>query len=161
MASANLYDTLHATATEFVISELPETAGGKTISRARILATRTASCKTTWGPRYFVKPRPYFQGEMTNEEFLSHLEGMIKQLETWKIEIGSIVIDEKKLQAVVQADYFMTPAGTGPKESRTVVNDIVWFLRFTGDGKFVDEAKEYVDVGASEAIREIIMAAKS
>jgi hypothetical protein len=159
-SSSSLYDVLTATATEFVNSTGPRAPGTNEMNGPRMLEVRTADCKATWGPLYLVKARPSLEQAKDNEALLEHMEGITSRLETWSIEIGRIIVDERKLEAVVQADYHMIPVGAGSKEERTVVNDIVWFLSFSDDGRKVATAKEYVDIGASAAIAEIMNASK-
>jgi hypothetical protein len=54
----------------------------------------------------------------------------------------------------------MVVKGKGGMEERTVRNDIVWFLYFSPDGKLVERAREWVDKGASERIRELVVKGK-
>ena len=113
---------------------------------------------TYWGPTYFTIARPGFQKPKDNDAFVQHMKSMTPKLETWGIGIKHLVVDEKQRTAAAFTEHYMTVKGSGSKESRTVQNDVIWFIKMTQDGNLVEQATEYVDEGASTALGEKIKA---
>jgi len=81
---------------------------------------------------------------------------MAPMLETWRIEVQRVLVDEHKKEASVLAMYYMVPKGEGDAEGRTVHHEISWWLKTTDDGKLVERAIEYVDGAAAARIQELI-----
>lgn len=161
MSSQQLYQVLHDTAIEVIKSNdaVPVENGTPTVNRDRIFAVRTPDFHQTWGPHYFATANNH--GSRTTDQFIDHMMVLIPFLENWTIEIMDVFVDVTKFSAVVKTHFHMTPSGPGPKEDRTLLNDIVWFVQMTEDGKKAVSAIEYVDAGSAAAIKEKIMAGRA
>lgn len=85
------------------------------------------------------------------------MNGLLPSFSTCSITIEATTIDEKNMKAVFLLYFYMVVKGKGGVKERTVRNDIVWLLYFSGDGKLVERAMEWVDKGASERIRELVV----
>jgi len=151
---SQLYTTIQNTARSFVDGTNPEQPGGNTPTIAN--SPRTSECLTSFGPSFLVSKRPPLQGAITNDEFVKHMSMMTPMLQTWRIEVQRILVDEHKKEASVLAMYYMTPKGEGDAESRTVHHEISWWLKMTDDGKLVERAIEYVDGAAAARIQELV-----
>lgn len=156
MADSKLYASIAETATSFVKGTDPNPAGSNKIDADRILSTRATECTTAFRPAYFTSTRPHLQKVLDNDGFIAHMSSMTPMLDTWAIDVREVFVDEKRLSAVVQVDYSMTPKGC-----ETVKNDIVWFIRMNESGEKVVDAVEYVDAAASMAIFEMLKAKKA
>jgi len=153
-STSDLYTTIQSTARSFVDGTNPEPSGTNKPSIKH--SPRTDDCLTSFGPSFLVSKRPPLQGTINNDEFLAHMGMMAPMLETWRIEVQRILVDEHKKEASVLAIYYMIPKGEGNAESRTVHHEISWWLKTTDDGKLVERAIEYVDGAAAARIQELV-----
>jgi len=154
------YETLRATAIECVQSASPILApdGEIAIDKSRISAVRAPSCTHSWGPHYFALSR--FPKTRSTNDFITHMERMIPNLETWAISIQDVVVDQERRVATLRTYLFMTPKGLGSKKERTIMNEELWYVTMTEDGKKVQSAEEYVDSEASAAVLKKMRAGK-
>jgi len=120
-------------------------------SPERIKAIRTPGFRQSWGPSYFAAKR--FPEPKSVDEFIVHMNGLLPSLDTWKNEIKDRTIDEGNMKATVLLYIYMIVKGNAEVHLRTVRMDVVWMLKFAKGGKLVEMATEFVDAGASEAIK--------
>lgn len=124
----------------------------------------------SFGPAYAVAQMPKLQGGFTMDAFIEHLGGMLPNLETWEIEVKSVVVDEVGERVVVRVGYGMCVKGVQER----VENEVVWWFELeegekgseTGEGNEVGggwrirRSEEIVDSVAAVRIRELMMQGK-
>ena len=71
--------------------------------------------------------------------------------------ITDMSIDERQRKAVVRATYKLHPKGA----SEAGVNDLVWILKLTEDGRKVESGKEFIDAEAAKKLGQLMQAASA
>jgi len=115
------------------------------------LALRAPNTRHYWGHNYLVSKNPSLQSQ-DNVAFEAHLHSAGRFLETLGGEVTDIMIDEHKRKATLRMSYFLKAKGS----DETVENDLIWVLKFTGEGEvdggvdgiLIKESTEFVDAAA-------------
>lgn len=81
-----------------------------------------------------------------------HLSSMVPHLESVRIEVTDVFIEEPRKSVVVRSSIFMK----AKRVEETVENDIVWFLEMDETVQKVRRAKEFTDGEASARLGELI-----
>ena len=144
MADASLYEKLAITATGHLTSCLPITPGSNDPSPEAILSILAPEFRIQWGHNFFVTTVPPLQGLKTGEEFVQHLQGMAKSLQTWSINITQTCVDVQNKTVVLRADFHMVPKG-----GEEVLNDILFWIVMNEAGDKVVKVTEFIDPVAS------------
>ncbi|KAF2188646.1 hypothetical protein K469DRAFT_565198 [Zopfia rhizophila CBS 207.26] len=156
-SSSPVYETLHATALEFIRSQDqdPTSASRINTDRLRAICSRN-DFQHSWGHHYFTTTNPTLSNTHDVDGFIAHLNSMLPRLESWDTKISSIIIDEVEKMAVVRVSYFMLVRGA----NEPVENDLVWFLTMDEEGRKVIRSIEFIDAAASSKLREIMRVVK-
>lgn len=160
-ASSSRHASLRKTALAFLAAQSHTPSLPTAIDYALLRSLVSPHYTHTFGPRYAVSQAPKLQGTFTMEAFIEHLSGMVPRLETWGIEVRSVVVDEVAERVVVQAGYGMCVKGC---EER-VENEVVWWLDLEQEGEGeggwrVRRSVEIVDPVAAGRVRELMMEGK-
>lgn len=147
MDNSALYRKLAATAEGHVLSCLPRTPGANDPSADAILSHLAPSFRINWGHSFFVSTKPGLQGEKTGEGFVSHLTGMAKALQTWRINVTNTAVDVQQRTVVVRADFHMVPKG-----AEEVLNDIIFWVVMDDSGEKVVKCTEFIDPAATSEL---------
>ena len=150
MAEDSLHEKLASTAKAHVLSCLPQTMGSNDASPEEIHKHLAPDFKISWGHSMFVANTPPLQGEKTGEGFISHLQGMAKSLQTWRIDITDVCVDVPKRKVVLRTDFHMVPKG-----GEEVLNEIIFWMVTNESGDKLVRCTEFVDpvAGAELAAR--------
>lgn len=164
---SNSYAMLKETALSFVNSQAYNAQLETRMDFPFLRSLTTPSFSHTFGPSHSVSCSPKLQGSFTIDTFITHLEGMIPNLDRWDIEVKGIVVDEVGASVVVRASYWMQVKGG----TERVENDVVWWLEMEEEsregavgekreggvgGWKVRKSTEMVDMGAAGRIRELM-----
>ncbi|KAF2475877.1 uncharacterized protein BDR25DRAFT_278606 [Lindgomyces ingoldianus] len=156
-SASTMYKTLHSTAIEFIRSQDQDVSTPTCMNNDRIRAIRAESgFQHSWGHNYLVSTKPGLSSVLDVDGFIAHLSTMLPHLESWDTEITDIMIDELRLMAMVRGSYYMRAKGA----EVVVENDLIWFLTMSEDGKKVAKSVEFIDVAASQKLKEIIKGVK-
>lgn len=135
---SNIYQTIHNTATKTVLSYTQEKCGA---DMSVFSATLTPTCK-----RYF-RPSSFFAGSpemasygLSNAEYEARIAPEIAVLETWRIDIKKIIVDEVERTAIVRSDHHLTMKGR-----KEVLLEFVFILDMDETGEKVDKVEQYMD----------------
>lgn len=155
MAPSEFYQTVEKTATSFILATGPKNPSTNDLDLDLIRSyLDTESFKASWGHSYFVGTKEGLQGQKSADEFLHHLETMSPHLGTWRIDIQSTVVDTEKCEVFVRVDFHMAAKGYKAEDGPdgAVVNDILFWVGLTKDGKKVTSVVEFVDPVASQEL---------
>lgn len=156
-----LYDKLTKTAMAFIDSCRPNPAGSNKPDAEAILANLDGNhFRIDWGHKTLVTTKPALQGHKSGQEFVEHMSKMAPGLETWAIEIRQVIVDPIQRTAMVRAEFFMVPLGSGLAEERTVLNDIILTFAMDQTGEKILAATEFIDPVASAEIGRLMAANK-
>lgn len=145
-----LYQILQDTATKFIFSYSQseyEYRGTSTLS-----TTLAPTCKRYIAPSSYLGVVAASHG-LSNAEYEAHMAPELALLETWRVEVKDIVVDETKKTAVAWSDHYCTMKGrkeyklefmcmldmddTGDK-----INKIVAFIDTAECAKYMAEKNE-------------------
>nr|POF12825.1 hypothetical protein CFP56_09976 [Quercus suber] len=157
MAPSEFYQTVENTATSFILATCPKDPGANELDHAEILSyLETETFRASWGHSYFVDTKPGLQGRKSADEFVQHLEAMSPHLGAVRMEIQSTVVDTEKREVFVRVDFHMAAKGYKAQDGKdgAVVNDILFWVGLTKDGKKVTSVVEFVDPVASQELAE-------
>ncbi|KAK3661637.1 hypothetical protein LTR56_000125 [Elasticomyces elasticus] len=152
MADSSLYNTLTATAKDFVLALSPKTAGTNEPDDDRFLSYTASNYTHTWGHKHFVSLNPGVQGNVDGPEFLGRMAKLAGKMKTWEIEVTETCVDVGKRTAALKTDFSMTIGGHDP-----VMNEIVWWVTMDASGEKVVESCEYIDPVAADQMKEQMM----
>lgn len=155
MSTSTLYNTLKATAKEFIDS-MDVNPSTFSFDRTRVLACRTSDYQQSYGHNLFVSGKPDYQRGLDIDQLISHLDEAVPLFEAVGGEVTDIYVDESRKSVVARTSIVLTPKGM----SETVENDIVWFLEMDESGKKVRKAKEFMDSVAPERLNELFQSEK-
>jgi hypothetical protein len=137
-AQSNLYQAIRNTATKTVLSYTQENCGSHL---SALSATLTPTCK-----RYF-RPSSFFAGSpemasygLSNAEYEARMAPEIAALETWRVDIKKIIVDEAERTAMVRSDNYLTLKGR-----KEVLLEFVFILDMDETGEKVDKVEQYMD----------------
>jgi ketosteroid isomerase-like protein len=82
---------------------------------------------------------------------------MSPKLETWRIEVKDVCVDEGKKSAVVRADFHMQAKG----DPEAVLNEIVFWVYMNETGEKVVKSTEFVDPAATGELMKRMKAAQA
>lgn len=155
MSTSSLYNSLKATATEFVHSTDMDSSTHN-LNTDRILAIRTSDFQQSWGHNLFISSEPGLQGSHGTEKFMTHLATMVPHLDFVRTKVTDTFVDELRKSIVVRSSFLIKAKGV----EETVKNDIVWFLEMDESGRKIRRAKEFIDSVASARLGELIRGVK-
>ncbi|KAK5117710.1 hypothetical protein LTR62_005134 [Meristemomyces frigidus] len=147
-----LYNQLATTATNFILATSPTTPGTNHHDGTAFLSLCSPNFTHTWGHSHFVTTNPGVQGEIDGQGFLDRMNKLSSRMETWTIKPTETLVDVKKRQVVIRADFAIVIPGYEP-----VVNDIVWFVTVDESGEMVVGSREFIDPVAAGVLREQMM----
>lgn len=150
-----LYKTLFSTATELIRCQDRDDSQPIRMNFDRVRAIRTPNYAHSFAHKYMVSTMPMLQGELSVDEYLTHVSKMVPKLDSWEARISDVVVDETRRMCIVRASYFMKPYGA----EKPVENDLIWWLWMEKGGEKVEKAMEFLDGAATGRIRELVMAA--
>ncbi|KAK4634814.1 hypothetical protein CLAFUW4_00926 [Fulvia fulva] len=151
MTGQDLYTTLESTATDFITSLSPGTAGSNNPNPVQIMSNMSPDFRSDFGHRFFVSTKPHLQGRHGAEHFVNRMAFMAVKLETWKIDTTDVVVDERKKSVMVKSDFHMIVRG-----GKAVVNEIVFLLGMDESGQEIVNATEFVDAEAASEIARLM-----
>ena len=135
---SHLYQTLHDTASKTILSLSQENCGSNI---SAISSTLSPRCKRYFAPASFFSAAPEMANcGMSNAEYEAHMAPEIAVLETWRIEMKKIVIDEAKRTAVTWSSHYLTMKGR-----KEVLLEFVFILDMDETGEKVDKVVEFID----------------
>lgn len=148
---ATFYDTLMNTAERFVhMTDFTPADNGINESKIRDLCADTYT--QSWGHEYFTSTKPHLNHTLNLDGFLGHLNTMCPRLASSDAEITDMSVDERQRKVVVRATYKLLPKGA-PEPG---VNDLVWILKLSEDGRKVESGKEFIDGEAAMKLGQLI-----
>lgn len=147
----SFYDTLMSTAEKFVhmTSFTPSDNG---VNESKIRALCADNYTQSWGHDYFVSSKPHLNHTLDLNGFLGHLNTISPKLASADAEITDISVDERQRKVIVRATYKLQPKGS-PEPG---VNDLVWILKLSEDGRKVESGKEFIDGEAAMRLGQLI-----
>lgn len=153
---ASFYDTMTSTAEKFVhMTDFGPADNGLDETKVRELCTD--NYKQSWGHDYFASTKPHLNHELDLNGFIGHLNTMCPRLAHSAAVITDMSIDERQRKAVVRATYKLHPKGA----SEAGLNDLVWILKLTEDGRKVQSGKEFIDAEAAKRLGQLMQAANA
>lgn len=155
MAGTGLYEKMHKTARDYVLSTAPKSPGSNQPDPERVYSTLSSEAVLSWGHAHFISTKPGLQGTRSPQEFVSHMSGMARTFDTWKIEIADVNVDVARMSAVVRANFYMTPKG-----QEAVRNEIIFWTAMDEHGEKVIRSTEFVDPVATAEIAARVEASK-
>ena len=153
---ATFYDTMMSTAERFVhATDFSPAENGINENRIRELCADNYT--QSWGHDYFISSKPHLNHTLDLNGFLGHLNTMCPKLASSEAEITDMSIDERQRKAVVRATYKLRPKGS----QEPGVNDLVWILKLSEDGRKVESGKEFIDGEAAMRLGQLIREANT
>jgi hypothetical protein len=77
---------------------------------------------------------------MSNAEYEAHMAPEIAILETWRVEIKKIIVDEAERTAMTWSNHYLTMKGR-----KEVLLEFVFMLDMNETGEKVDKILEFID----------------
>lgn len=153
-SASKSYHQLHTTALAFIdaLAEVPDQPSRMDFERMKALCT--PDFQHSWGHTYATSLNARLQGEHSFSDFAAHLAMMLPNLDTWKVNVTDITVDEVRKKVVVRASFDMSVKGA----ETGVENDLLWLLQMDDTGEKVKKSVEFIDSVATGKIRELIMA---
>jgi len=134
---SNLYQTIHKTATKTVLSYTQEKCGA---DLSVFSATLTPTCKRYFRPSSFAGSLEMASYGLSNAEYEARMAPEIAILETWRVDIKKIIVDEVERSAMVRSDHHLTMKGR-----KEVLLEFVFILDLDETGEKVDKVEQYMD----------------
>jgi hypothetical protein len=137
-AQSNLYQAIRNTATKTVLSYTQENCGSHL---SAFSATLTPTCKRYFHPSSFFAGSPEMASYgLSNAEYEARMAPEIAVLETWRVDIKKIIVDEAERTAMVRSDHYLTLKGR-----KEVLLEFVFILDMDETGEKVDKVEQYMD----------------
>jgi hypothetical protein len=135
---SSLYKTIHNTASNTVLSYSQESVGANV---SAFSATLSPTCKRYFAPASFFATTPEMANYgMSNAEYEAHMAPEIAILETWRVEIKKIIVDEAERTAMTWSNHYLTMKGR-----KEVLLEFVFMLDMNETGEKVDKILEFID----------------
>ena len=146
---SRLYQTLNDTASKTLLSYSPENCGSDISS---LSSTLSPTCKRHFAPASLFATMPEMANHgMSNTEYEAQMAPEIGTLETWRIEIKKIVVDEAKRTAMAWSHNYLTMKGR-----KEVLIEFVFMLDMNETGDKVDKIVQFVDTAECAKYVEIM-----
>jgi hypothetical protein len=147
----SFYDTLMSTAEKFVhMTDFTPSDNGPNESKIRALCAD--NYQQSWGHDYFISSKPHLNHTLDLNGFIGHLSTMSSKMTSADAEVTDMSVDERQRKVVVRATYKLLPKGC-PEPG---VNDLVWILKLSEDGRKVESGKEFIDGEAAMRLGQLI-----
>ena len=156
MADQHQYDSLSKTATDWVTSTRPKTAGSNDPDYDHILSLLAPNAILRFGHLHFVSTAPHLQHDESPEDFVARLKSMSRAFQTWSIDIADVNVDTKKRSAVVRAVFHMQ----AKNDPEVIKNEILFWCQMDESGEKIVQSTEFVDPAALQALGPKLKAAK-
>ena len=157
MTDQHRYDTLSKTASDWVTSTRPTTAGSNDPDYNRILSLLAPDAILRFGHMHFVSSAPQLQHEESPEDFVARLKSMSPAFQTWSIDVADVNVDTKKRSAVVRAVFHMQ----AKNDPEVIQNEILFWCQMNESGEKIVQSTEFVDPAALQALGPKLEAAKT
>lgn len=148
MTDSVTYDRLAEIASKFITDCMPDPPGSNVPNTERILANFAPDFRICWGHKTFINSFPPLQGDKTGQEFVEQMDGMAKQLSTWRPDITNTIVDVLKRSVVLRADFHMTA-----QSETTVLNDIIFIVDIDESLNKISKVTEFIDPKAQDQLR--------
>ena len=156
MTDQQQYDTLLETASDWVTSTRPKTAGSNDPDYDHILGLLAPDAILRFGHLHFVSTAPHLQHDESPEDFVARLKSMSRAFQTWSIDIADVNVDTKKRSAVVRAVFHMQ----AKNDPEVIKNEILFWCQMDESGEKIVQSTEFVDPAALQALGPKLKAAK-
>lgn len=156
MTDSSLYDRLHETAKEWVLSTLPKTPGGNDPDPDRIKSRLAPDAVLRFGHKHFVSTAPHLQADESPSDFVKRLSSMAPNLQTWDIDVADVNVDLDKKSAVLRAMFHMQ----AKNDPEVVQNEILFWCQMDDSGEKVVRSTEFVDPVALQTLGPKLKAAR-
>ncbi|ETS73931.1 hypothetical protein PFICI_13797 [Pestalotiopsis fici W106-1] len=159
MNGLSVYEKLRQNAKTFIeaYSFTPE-AGQPNID---VLTSFMSSNFTlAWGHTYMTQRQPRLSKALDQAGFREHMGAMVPFIESTRIVIHDIIVDEPARKVVVRASFCLCPKGQNEGEKEAPENELMWILKFDQEGEQLESAVEFLDATATARIGELVAQAK-
>jgi len=156
MTDQQQYDTLLETASDWVTSTRPKTAGSNDPDYDHILSLLAPDAILRFGHLHFVSTAPHLQHDESPEDFVTRLKNMSSAFQTWSIDVANVNVDTKKGSAVVRAVFHMQ----AKNDPEVIKNEILFWCQMDESGGKIIQSTEFVDPAALQALGPKLKAAK-
>ncbi|KAF1843542.1 uncharacterized protein K460DRAFT_368431 [Cucurbitaria berberidis CBS 394.84] len=156
-AASQTYTALFNTALNFIDAQTQDPNLPSRMDFDRIRALCSPGFEHSWGHNYAVSLAPPLQGSHSVDGFISHLQKMLPNLDSWNTDVMDAIVDEARLRVILRMSLWMQVKGVG--EGDAVENDILWVLDMDGDLEKlrVKKSMEFIDGLAAGRIKELMM----
>jgi hypothetical protein len=135
---SHLYQIIYDTASKTVLSYSQENLGSEI---SALSATLSPACKRYIAPSSFFAAAPDMANYgMRNAEYEAHMAPEMAMLETWRIEIKKIVVDEAQRAATTWSNHYLAIKGR-----EEVLLGFVFMLDMNEKGEKVDKIVQFID----------------
>ena len=143
-----LYQTLHDTASN-TIPYYSQERSGSDISA--LSSTLSPTCKRYFAPSSFFSATPEMANYgLSNAEYEAHMAPELAILETWRIEIKKIIVDETERTAMAWSSHYLTMKGR-----KEMLLEFVYILDMDETGEKVEKVVAFVDT--AECVKYVAM----
>lgn len=148
MTDQQQYESLLKTASDWVTSTRPQTAGSNDPDYDHILSLLAPNAILRFGHMHFVSTAPHLQRDESPEDFVTRLKNMSPSFQTWRINIADVNVDTKKRSAVVRAVFHMQ----AKNDPEVIQNEILFWCQMDEEGGKIVQSTEFVDPAALQAL---------
>ena len=156
MTGASDYTALAGLAKDWVMSTQPKTPGSNDPDYDHIRQLLAPKAVIRFGHSHFLSTAPHLQHDESPDDFVNRLKSMSALLETWNIDVVSIVADTEENSAVVRAVFHMQ----AKNDPEVIHNEILFWCQMDEVGRKILESTEFVDPTALNALKPKLEAAK-
>jgi ketosteroid isomerase-like protein len=156
MTDQRQYDLLSKTASDWVTSTSPRTAGSNDPDYNHILDLLAPNAILRFGHLHFVSTTPHLQHDESPNDFVGRLKSMSPAFQTWSIDVADVNVDMKKRSAVVRAVFHMQ----AKNDTEVIQNEILFWCQMDEEGGKILQSTEFVDPAALQALGPKLKAAK-